>query len=149
MHIGIRLENATRCDCQFAEGGPPGWHALSGVVANVERVAVRCGIGLHCSISSGADYARLGQDADGWKRSQIVIAGVTYRRVQGGDAGLGHGATRDLYGTFREGRCYLFEGGIHTTTADNPKFLAGAKLRKIENQIAAVMQSVKIQRSPR
>ena len=94
-------------------------------------------------------YARLGADANGWKRSQIVVAGVTYQRVQGGDAGLGHGATRDLYGTFREGRCYLFEGDIHTTTADNPKFLAGAKLRKIENQIAAVMQSVKIQRSPR
>jgi len=89
-------------------------------------------------------YARLGADANGWKRSQVVIAGVTYRRVQGGDAGLGHGATRDLYGTFREGRCYLFEGDIHTTTGDNPKFLTGAPLQKLEGQIAAVMQSVRL-----
>lgn len=89
-------------------------------------------------------YARLGQEGDKSKRSQIVVAGVTYRRVQSGDAGMGHAVTRDLYGTFRDGRCYLFEGDIHTTTANNPKFLAGGPLRKLEGQIAAVMQSVRI-----
>ena len=89
-------------------------------------------------------YARLGQDSDESKRSQIGVAGVTYRRVQGGDAGMGHAVTRDLYGTFRDGRCYLFEGDVHTTTANNPRFLAGAPLQKLEAEIAAVMQSVKL-----
>ena len=89
-------------------------------------------------------YARLGQDGEGWTQSQVVIKGVTYRRVEGGDAGMNHGATRDIYGAFENGRCYLFEGDIHTTTGNNPRSLSGAQLRKLQSQIAAVMKSVKL-----
>lgn len=89
-------------------------------------------------------YARLGQGGEGWRQSQVAIQGVTYRRAQGGDAGMGHGVTRDIYGAFESGRCYLFEGDIHTLTANNARTVTGAQLRKLQEQIVAVMQSVRI-----
>lgn len=88
--------------------------------------------------------ARLGQGDDGRKQSQVVIHGVTYGRVHSGDAGMNHAVTRDIYGAFENGICYLFEGDIHTTNGNNPRTLGGAQLRNLQNQIAATMRSVKI-----
>lgn len=91
-----------------------------------------------------ACYKRLPEQDGETKKSELVIHGVTWKRMQGGDAGLGHGAYRDMYASYIGSRCYLFEGGIHTLSANNTKYLQGAALMKLQNQLAAVMRSVTI-----
>ena len=92
-----------------------------------------------------ACFARL-PDQDGeTKKSDVTIHGVAYKRVHGGDAGMSHGASRDMYAADIGGTCYLFEGGIHTSTgADDAKPLGEKQTLRLQNQIAEVMGSVKI-----
>jgi len=93
-------------------------------------------------------YERLkydGVDEDNHKQTNVVIHGVEFTRVIGGDAGLGHGADRDMYGAYRGGRCYLFEAGIHTWNGGDPKFMASKQINKLRAQLTAVMRSVKIE----
>jgi hypothetical protein len=95
--------------------------------------------------TADACYARLPEQDGDSKKSEIVIHGVTYKRVQGADAGMGHGAGRDMYAAYLRGRCYLFEGGIHSGYAgEDMKPLTQKQTRKLQNDLAAVMQSVTI-----
>lgn len=107
--------------------------------ANTDLSGVEFVYAVLLHVTADACYARLAPEH--WQRPPIVIHGVTYRRAQGGDAGLGHGARRDDYATFRHGRCYLFEGGVHSATSDEARPYSEAPLVK---ELDAVMQSVRI-----
>jgi hypothetical protein len=76
---------------------------------------------------------------------ETVLRGVTYHHFSGGDAGLGHQASREIYATFREGRCYLFEEAIHTATGENSRALTVQQWKHLRRELDAVMQSVHIE----
>jgi hypothetical protein len=76
---------------------------------------------------------------------QTVIHGVTYNHFSGGDAGLGHGASREIYSTLQNGDCYLFEEAIHTASMNETRPLDPAKLHALRKELDAVMQSVRIE----
>lgn len=78
------------------------------------------------------------------KAVQATINGVTYSHFSSADAGLGHQASREIYGTFQEGRCYMFEEDIHYAGMDNPKSLTAPQLKHLRKHLDAIMQSVRI-----
>lgn len=73
----------------------------------------------------------------------VKLHGVTYTHYFGGDAGLGHGADRKIYATYREGRCVLFEESMHSFNMDDPKALSNEKRAHLWRQLDAVMQTVR------
>lgn len=77
--------------------------------------------------------------------TQATIHGVIYNYFSGGDAGLGHGAGRKIYSTFRGGNCYLFEESIHTWNPD-AKSLGAAQMNRLRRVLSRVMQSVRFER---
>jgi hypothetical protein len=83
------------------------------------------------------------------KAAGIVIGGMSYLHLKTGDAGLGHGADRDLYAAYVGKLCYLFEAGIHTSNGDDPKPLTRVQYAALRARLKAVMQSVRIRPSIR
>ncbi len=79
--------------------------------------------------------------------TQATIHGVTYNYFSGGDAGLGHGADRKIYSTFRGGNCYLFEESIHTWNPD-AKSLSASEMNRLHRSLDQVMQSVRLKNEP-
>lgn len=75
---------------------------------------------------------------------ETTLRGVTYNHFSGGDAGLGHQASREVFSSFQHDRCYLFEESIHTVSMD-AKPLDPAKLKHLQKQLDAVMRSVRIE----
>jgi hypothetical protein len=84
------------------------------------------------------------QDLSEKPMQQTTIHGVSYNHFSGGDAGLGHQAAREIYSTFQNEHCYLFEEAIHTASMDEVRPLDPAKLKALRNELEAVMQSVHI-----
>ena len=74
-----------------------------------------------------------------------TVHGVAYNYFSGGDAGLGHGADRKIYSTFRDGNCYLFEESIHTWNPD-AKPLSVPEMNRLRQALNRVMQSVRFER---
>jgi hypothetical protein len=83
------------------------------------------------------------------KAAGIVIGGVSYLHLKTGDAGLGHGADRDLYAAYAGKQCYLFEAGIHTYDGDDSKPLTRVQYAALRGRLKAVMRSVRIRPSIR
>jgi hypothetical protein len=79
----------------------------------------------------------------------VTVNGIAYTHYLGGDAGLGHGAERKIYSTYREGRCVLFEESMHTFSMDDPKALSDEKRAQLWRQLDAVMQSVRFREEGR
>ena len=73
-----------------------------------------------------------------------TLHGVRYNHFSGGDAGLGHQASREIFSSFQRKRCYLFEEAIHTVSMDQARPIDPAKLKHLREQLGAVMQSVRI-----
>jgi hypothetical protein len=98
--------------------------------------------------TQSACYARIRGSEDKTqgdrKAAGIVIGGVSYLHLKTGDAGLGHGADRDLYAAFVGKQCYLFEAGIHTSNGGDSKPLTRMQHAALRARLNAVMQSVRI-----
>jgi hypothetical protein len=73
----------------------------------------------------------------------VTLNGVIYAHYSGGDAGLGHGAEREIYSTYRGGQCVLFEESIHVFNLSEVKALSSAQTAQLRRQLEAVMQSVR------
>jgi hypothetical protein len=75
----------------------------------------------------------------------VTINGVTYDHNAGGEGGLGHGVSREIYATFRGGQCVLFEESIHSfdLSADEARQLNHEEIVQLWNQLNAVMSSVR------
>jgi len=76
---------------------------------------------------------------------QTAIHGVPYNHFSGGDAGLGHQASREIYSTFQNGQCYLFEEAIHTASMNEVRPLKPTELKVLQRELDGVMQSVRIE----
>ena len=74
---------------------------------------------------------------------QTTVHGIAYNHYSGGDAGLGHGAAREIFSSFRDGHCYLFEESVHTVSMDDPKPLSPSQLNHLHKELDGVMQSVR------
>jgi hypothetical protein len=98
--------------------------------------------------TSDACYTRIRSLADASQGdhspTNIAIHGVTYLHLSTGDAGLGHGASRELYAAYLGSRCYLFEEGIHSYNGGDGKFLTSKQYLTLKAQLGAVMHSVRI-----
>ncbi len=81
------------------------------------------------------------------KIDTVRLRGVVYTHYSGGDAGLGHGVSREIYSVFRGGQCFLFEESIHffNLTADGVKHLdmSSEQVVQLRKQLDAVMRSVR------
>lgn len=79
--------------------------------------------------------------------TRTILNGIAYTHYSGADAGLGHGAQREVYSTFREGSCYLFEEAIMTEdvagAGGQPRALTPAQHRELRRQLDSVMLSVR------
>jgi hypothetical protein len=76
---------------------------------------------------------------------RITIHGVRYLHLSGGDAGLGHNATRDVCASYQSGQCYLFEQDIHRISPDvepGEKLLSKNTEARLHVQLQDVMRSV-------
>jgi hypothetical protein len=84
---------------------------------------------------------------DEFKVEPVQLNGVTYTHYSGGDAGLGHGAQREIYATYREGRCILFEESIHrfNLAPDEAKQLSAEQTEQLRRELDAVMRSVRLE----
>jgi hypothetical protein len=85
------------------------------------------------------------EDAANTPVNQTVIHGVTYNHYSGGDAGLGHQASRAIYSTLRGSDCYLFEKTIHTFTFDEPRGLTKPQWKQLRAELDRVMESVRFE----
>jgi hypothetical protein len=87
------------------------------------------------------------QDLSADPITQTTIHGVIYNHFSGGDAGLGHQASREIFSSFQNGHCYLFEEAIHTMTMDDAKQLDHARWKSLRRKLDSVIQSVHIARA--
>lgn len=84
------------------------------------------------------------------QKSNIIIHGVRYVHLSGGEAGLGHNATRDVHAAYRSGQCYLFEQDIHGISPDvepGEKLLTKNTEARLHVQLQDVMQSVHMEQT--
>jgi hypothetical protein len=75
---------------------------------------------------------------------RATIHGVVYDHFSTAVAGLGHQASREIYATFREGQCYMFEGDIHYATPGDPNSMTALQMEHLRKQLDAVMRTVRI-----
>ena len=83
------------------------------------------------------------QDLSETPIADAVIHGIRYNHFSGGDAGLGHQASRQIYSTMRAGNCYLFEESIHTFERRRSRSVSNAQWKHLRRELDAVMQSVR------
>jgi amidase len=72
-----------------------------------------------------------------------TIHGVTFSNVNTSDAGLGHGANRDLYAAYLNDNCYLFEAALHTINGASQK--PSPQMDKLQDKLGDIIQTVRIQ----
>ncbi len=85
------------------------------------------------------------EDAANTPVNETVIHGVTYNHYSGGDAGLGHQASREIYSTLRGGDCYLFEETVHTFSFEEARGLTKAQWKQLHAELDRVMESVRFE----
>ena len=78
------------------------------------------------------------------KASNVTIHGRTFLHLATGDAGLGHGAGRDMYETYAADRCYLFEADVHVENLSDGRQLTPKEMDALRAMLLRVMQSVRI-----
>lgn len=88
------------------------------------------------------------EDAANKPVTQTTVHGIVYNHYSGGDAGLGHQASREIYSSFRDEHCYMFEESIHTMSMDDPKSLSAAQWKQLRKELDRVMQSVRFESAP-
>jgi hypothetical protein len=67
--------------------------------------------------------------------------------AQTGDAGMCHQVQEELYATYRNQTCYLFDLAVHTIcpgVEDNNRALTGSELAQIQSSLEKVLSSVQI-----
>lgn len=76
-----------------------------------------------------------------------TINGLSFTRLEGGDAGMCHQMSTILNTVARNGTCYLFERDLETVCPEvrgpgNPVALSAAQTKLLQSQLDAVMRSV-------
>jgi hypothetical protein len=76
-----------------------------------------------------------------------TIGNIDYVHAQTGDAGMCHQVQEELYATYRNQTCYLFDLAVHTIcpgVKDNNRALTGSELAQIQSSLEKVLSSVQI-----
>jgi len=84
------------------------------------------------------DYA----SAPDWPASDKMVNSIAFRHVSGGECGLGHGISWELYTTFRNGNCFVFEEDFTTARPDNARELTPGEMKALLRHLDAIMRSV-------
>jgi hypothetical protein len=86
-------------------------------------------------------------DLNGKPLDNVQINGRSFLHISGGEVGLCHQTSSNIYETFSEGRCYLFQSAIHTLcpgVVDGTRELTSAESKALARQLDLIIQSVKI-----
>jgi hypothetical protein len=78
---------------------------------------------------------------------RIVLDGVSFTHISGGDAGMCHRVAYDVYGTYRDNRCLLFEADTHTLcpgVVDGTRELTAAESKALKRHLNSIVQSLRI-----
>ena len=92
---------------------------------------------------------RIGREIDpaGKRAETLTINGRRFLHLAAGDTGMCHGANRDIYQTYSEGSCYLFEADMHTVCADvdaGRRELTAGETKALHRHLDSIMQTVQI-----
>lgn len=75
------------------------------------------------------------------------IGGVAFTHGVGSGAGLGHSDDFEVWAAYRDGRCYLFEAGVHNAHSEEAvRELRKSEFERLRRRLDAVMLSVRIAR---
>jgi len=74
-----------------------------------------------------------------------TIRGVAYNHTSFEGAWTGHQVFLEIYSSFQNGHCYLFDEQINTISSEEAKPLSAAQWKQLRDELASVMQSVRIQ----
>jgi len=94
-----------------------------------------------------ASCLKFAKDAasDDAKSKNLVIHGVRFQEVDGGDAGMCHEQSNQIAVTYRNNQCFVFERDFNTECygADETKRkLTNAEMKALQRHLDEVMQSV-------
>jgi hypothetical protein len=80
------------------------------------------------------------------KLETVTIHGAPFEHTESEVAGMCHEAKQEIYRTYRNGSCYLFEGDMDTIcsgVADGQRDLTAAETRALMGQLNAIPQSIR------
>jgi hypothetical protein len=81
--------------------------------------------------------------------ANTTINGVGFRHSRGGACGLSHGIDADVYTTFRDGVCLVFEADFTTCSGiDDTRDLTRAEIKALQKHLDAIMFSVTFEAVP-
>jgi hypothetical protein len=87
-------------------------------------------------------------DMAGAPQNNLTIGGVPYAHSSAGECGLSHSITAEIYTTFRNGSCYVFEEDFDESTGrlgeDGTRELTAAERRALRRHLHGILQSVRI-----
>lgn len=98
------------------------------------------------STTLSACDAQAGTDSPDAKVDEIQIHGVAFKHATSSDAGMCHGIERNLYWTYRDGSCHLFEAEFQTIcygAVDGQRHLTDAETRALHRHLLAIPQSIR------
>ena len=76
-----------------------------------------------------------------------AIGNINYVHAQASDAGMCHQTQEDLYATYRNQTCYLFDLAVHTIcpgVKDNTRTLTSSEVTQIQSSLEKILSSVEI-----
>jgi hypothetical protein len=76
---------------------------------------------------------------------RILLNGVSFTHIAGGDAGMCHRVAYDVYGTYRDNRCLLFEADTHTLcpgVVDGTRELTATESKALKRHLNSIVQSL-------
>ena len=80
------------------------------------------------------------------KAETVMINGVPFQHFENEEAGMCHGAKQEVYTTYRNGNCYLFEGDMDTSCSgvrDGQRDLTATETRALMLHLNAIPQSIR------
>lgn len=102
--------------------------------------------------SSVAACYKLGEvDSGVAQKEMVTINGVPYQHAFGGEAAMCHEMSANIYATYRDGVCHLFEQDFMTVCAgvqEGTRGLTPAETKALQHHLDAIMQSVTFSAQP-
>ncbi len=102
--------------------------------------------------SSDCDALAIKSTGGPGKSDHLNLNGVSFLHLKSGSASMCNQLTADLYTTFRNGRCFVFQAGFHTICAgvvDGSRALTPAETRALSRHLDAIMPTVRFSTSAR
>jgi len=97
--------------------------------------------------TDAASCLKLVQDASGGdlQPKPVVIHGVSYQEIDGGDAGMCHEQGNQIAITYRNNQCFIFERDFNTEcygADDTKRKLTAAENKALQRHLDTIMQSI-------